>query len=29
MLLSLAMWLQGLNPDWGFLRVFSTSLSAP
>ncbi|MFN3886890.1 MAG: phospho-N-acetylmuramoyl-pentapeptide-transferase [Aquabacterium sp.] len=22
MLLSLAMWLQGLNPDWGFLRVF-------
>ncbi|AWI54659.1 phospho-N-acetylmuramoyl-pentapeptide-transferase [Aquabacterium olei] len=22
MLLSLALWLQGLNPDWGFLRVF-------
>ena len=22
MLLNLAMWLQGLNPEWGFLRVF-------
>jgi phospho-N-acetylmuramoyl-pentapeptide-transferase len=23
MLLSLAMWLQGLHPEWGFLRVFN------
>ena len=22
MLLNLAMWLQSLNPEWGFLRVF-------